>query len=90
MNTRWFARGGVAWCYLAAAVLAWDLLAADEQTLSEAFRRSREHPASAVAVGVIWGMLTAHLWGLLPQRADPLHAVHIARDYRRLHRAVAA
>lgn len=78
----WFRHGIAAWAMLAAVVLAWDLTAADEQTLSEAFRRCRGRPTAAVTVAAVWMVLTAHLFGVLPPRADPLHAVHVVRNLR--------
>lgn len=63
--------GNLGWVMIAAGVAAWDFLA--EETLSDAFRRARSHPASAVAVGACWGILTAHLFGLIPPQADPIH-----------------
>ena len=63
------------WVALAAGVLAWDLLA--HETLTAAFRRAHGHPASLVAVGVAWGLLTGHLFGVLGD-ADPLRREHVA------------
>ncbi len=76
-------RGSLAWGALAALVLAWDLLAPDGQTMSEAFRRSCARPRARNAVRAAWVLLTAHLFGLLPRCLDPLHAVHVARDRAR-------
>jgi hypothetical protein len=75
----WFRKGEAAWATLAVVIVAWDLAAADEQTLSEAFRRCKASPASAAAVAASWAVLTAHLFGVLPRQADPLHAVHVIR-----------
>lgn len=71
----WFRRGSAAWMLLAAGIVAWDLTADDEQTLSEAFRRCKDSPAARAAVAASWAVLTAHLFGVMPRRADPLHAV---------------
>jgi hypothetical protein len=79
-RTSWFRRGPAGWVLLAAGVLAWDLAAADGQTLSESFRRGQDIPAARFAAAVAWLVLTAHLFGLIPQRADPLHAVYVIRD----------
>lgn len=77
----WYGRGAAGWAVLAAGIVAWDLLA--PETLSASFRKAHDHPASAAAVTVAWALLTAHLWNVLPQAADPLHVIHAARDRRR-------
>ncbi len=63
--------GHLGWLSIAAGVVAWDVLASD--TLTESFRRAQAHPVSAVATGTAWWVLTAHLFGWLPERADPIH-----------------
>jgi len=86
----WFRTGKAGWIALAAFIIAWDMLAEDEQTLSESFRRGwHRHPATMGAVALAWGVVTAHLWNLLPPRADPLHVICVARQRWRPH-AVAA
>ena len=79
----WFRRGSAAWLVLAAAIVAWDLAAADEQTLSETFRRCEDAPAARAVVVAAWAVLTAHLFGVMPRRADPLHVITVARGARR-------
>jgi hypothetical protein len=61
--------GGVGWLGLAVLVVAWDLVA--PETLSSAFDRARSSPVGASVVLVSWGLLTGHLFGLLPERVDP-------------------
>jgi hypothetical protein len=78
-DPHWARRGGTGWLWLVAAILTWDLLAEEDQTLSDAFRRTKSRPARAVAAGTAWGLLTAHLWGVLPSRADPFHVIHVVR-----------
>lgn len=58
--------GAKGWCLIAGVVLAWDVLAGE--TLSCAFLRHRSHPLTVLA----WGGLTAHLFGVIPRRYDPL------------------
>lgn len=79
----WFRRGSVAWVLLAAGIFAWDVTAPDEQTLSEAFRRCKGDPAVCAVVAVVWSVLTAHLFGVLPRWVDPMHAVFVVRNARR-------
>lgn len=79
----WFRRGSAGWVLLAAGIFAWNVTAADEQMLSEAFRRCKRDPVACAVVVTVWSVLTAHLFGVLPPRADPLHAVFVLRDARR-------
>jgi len=68
--------GTIGWAALAAAVLAWDLLA--PETLSDAFGRGcASQPRRAITIGA-WVILTAHLFDVLPERADPLHRAWVA------------
>lgn len=59
--------GAKGWFILAAYVVAWDALA--KETLSCAFLRRRTHPVIVLA----WSGLSAHLFGVLPRRYDPLY-----------------
>ena len=68
-----------AWVALAAVILAWDLTAADEQTLSEVFRHCRDRPEVCAVVTVTWALLTAHLFGVLLWRAGPFHVASVLR-----------
>lgn len=58
--------GRYGWYLLALFVLLWDICA--PETLSAAFLRRRAHPA--VIIG--WAALTAHLYGFLPRKVDPI------------------
>jgi hypothetical protein len=40
--------------------------------MSQAFRRACATPAGRVVVITTWGIVTAHLLSVLPERADPL------------------
>ncbi len=62
--------GSAGWVLLVLGVVVWDVCA--PATLSDAFRRARQSPVSAVIVGASWAFLTLHLWGVLPSQADPL------------------
>jgi hypothetical protein len=73
-------RGGLGWALVAIGILVWDLTAPDDQQLSDAWRRAnRRGPVSAVLVGAAWAVTTAHLYGLIPARIDPLHMIYLSR-----------
>lgn len=60
--------GTAGWAGLLAIAGAFDVVA--PETLSHAFKRaSREHP---VATGAAYAYMTAHLFGLIPEKIDPL------------------
>lgn len=59
-------KGALGWALITAVVVAWDV--AGPETLSAAFLRHRTHPLTLIA----WGGLTAHLFGIIPRRYDPL------------------
>ena len=73
MKQPWHKSGGVGWLAITAVVVAWDLLA--PETLSTAFRRGAATPAGRAAVIGSWAILTAHLFAVIPQRADPVHLI---------------
>lgn len=81
-------RGSSAWLALVAGVLAWDALA--PETMSAAFRSARSTPARRIMVDMAWVTLTAHLYDVLPERADPLVLAVKALRYRRLARECSA
>ena len=66
--------GPSAWAGLAAYVAAYDLwaLAAGHKTLSKAFLDGLKTWHGRLALAVIWGWLTAHLFDLLPHKYDPI------------------
>lgn len=59
------------WLALALLVAAADLTGT--KTMSEAFRVASKHPISGPLVYAGWSVLTAHLFGLIPPKLDPLH-----------------
>jgi hypothetical protein len=71
----WYMRGDAGWLLIGAMVVAWDLTA--PETLSTAFRRARSGPISSTVLIVTWGCLTAHLFQVIPDQADPLQALLI-------------
>ena len=81
--------GTLGWVTLAAGVITWDLCAAE--TLTGAFRRGNLSPVGRVAVMAGWGILTGHLFSLIPARIDPLDFSHytvIARHTRKGKRTI--
>lgn len=69
--------GTIGWFGLTAYVIAWDMFA--HETLSGAFGRAVLHPRARWPVILAWGVTTAHLFGVLPSRYDPL--AHIGRRF---------
>jgi hypothetical protein len=49
----------------------------DSRTMSAAFRDAVEHPVAGPAICITYGIFTAHLFGLIPPRYDPLHQLAI-------------
>ena len=66
--------GTTGWIALAVGVVVWDLTAGE--TLTGAFRRSHDSPVSRVVVMAAWGVLTGHLFSIIPARLDPLDFSH--------------
>jgi hypothetical protein len=62
--------GTTGWVMVAAGVIAWDLLA--QETMSSAVHRACSTPQGTVLFIAGWGILTAHLLAVLPEKADPL------------------
>lgn len=62
--------GGAGWVAIAALVVIWDMIA--PETLSSAFHRATSGRLGGAAVLVTWAVLTAHLFQVLPERADPV------------------
>lgn len=80
-NPRWWRKGNFGWALVVAVVLAWDMTAEEEELLTRAFRRAYGTPHGKVAILTVWALLTAHLFGVLPQKADPFHMITILRQY---------
>lgn len=62
-------RGTLGWALTAATVAVWDFAADD--TMSAAFERGLARPRGRFLVATAWVVLTAHLFGWLPDRYDP-------------------
>ena len=74
----WVRSGGAGWGLIALGILLWDLTQEDQ--LSDAWKRAhRRGPIAAIALGTSWAIVTAHLYGVLPSRFDPLHMIYLSR-----------
>jgi hypothetical protein len=74
----WIRSGGAGWGIIALGILLWDLTQEDQ--LSDAWKRAhRRGLVEAIALGTSWAVITAHLYGVLPSRFDPLHAIYALR-----------
>lgn len=62
--------GSKGWIAAGAVVVAAELL--DERTMSEAFKAASRHPVYGPVVISAWGILTAHLLGIIPGKYDPI------------------
>lgn len=65
----WLRPGYNGWAGVAAVVVAAEAL--DKRTMSSAFEEARRHPIAGPAVCGFWAALTAHLFGIIPDRYDP-------------------
>jgi hypothetical protein len=66
-------KGRNGWLYIAAGVIAWDVLNKEDEQLTRAFRRGLQTPEGRLLIGLTWGVLTAHLFDALPKQYDPIH-----------------
>jgi hypothetical protein len=74
----WLRSAGTGWGLVALGILLWDLTQEDQ--LTDAWKRAhRRGPVSAIVLGTTWAIITAHLYGLLPARFDPLHMIYVGR-----------
>jgi hypothetical protein len=63
--------GAAGWISVGAVVVLAELL--DERTMSEAFEAASRHPVGRPVLFSAWAVLTAHLFGLIPDHYDPIH-----------------
>jgi hypothetical protein len=80
---RWHRSGLTGWGLVGAAVVLWDVTAPEGELLTDRFRAGCRHPGRLVLVGAGWAVLTAHLFGVLPERWDPIRVPRPARRTRR-------
>lgn len=62
--------GTIGWIGLAGCVIAWDVLA--PETLSHAVDRALEHPSMKYVSWAVGGIVSGHLFNLIPERFDPI------------------
>jgi len=77
MTTRRYRRGSTGWACVAAGVILWVILAEDDEQLTYSFRRGCRTKPGQVLVIASWGLLTGHLFAVLPTWADPIHQIGI-------------
>lgn len=63
--------GAAGWVSVGAVVVAAEVI--DARTMSEAFRIASRHPVAGPVLVTSWGVLTAHLFGVIPAQYDPIH-----------------
>lgn len=68
--------GSAGWAGIALIIAAAEVR--DSRTMSDAFKAASRTPVTGPIMTVAYGILTAHLFGLLPTRFDPFHqfAIH--------------
>ncbi len=73
--------GTYGWYGLIIYVIAWDVTA--RETLTDAFDRGMNHPVIRWIACILWGLVTAHLFRVIPKHYDPLFRVteYIAKKY---------
>lgn len=59
------------WAAVGLVVLAAEMF--DEMTMSEAFGSFSREPVGRVVTITLWGTLTAHLFGVFPEKYDPIY-----------------
>ena len=69
----------VAWALLAGGVGLYDVLAPENETMSEGFDRGLAHPVGRIALGAAGAVTIAHLYNVYErlnvQHLDPFHQV---------------
>lgn len=63
--------GATGWVSVAIVVVAAELL--DDKTMSEAFKNASRNPVTGPIIFAAYGILTAHLFGAIPARYDPIY-----------------
>jgi hypothetical protein len=63
--------GAAGWVSVGAVVIAAEII--DARTMSEAFLAGSRHPVAGPVIIASWGILTAHLFGVIPRQYDPFY-----------------
>lgn len=63
--------GAAGWVSVGAVVVVAEVI--DARTMSEAFHAASRHPVAGPAMAITWSVLSAHLFGIIPDRYDPIH-----------------
>lgn len=63
--------GAAGWIATGLVILTAELM--DERTMSEAFCEFSKDPRGKYVVLPLWAVLTAHLFGVIPLKYDPIH-----------------
>ena len=71
MRVKRLSPGAAGWVSVGAVVIAAEVI--DARTMSEAFHVASRHPVAGPVMAFGWGVLTAHLFGVLPRQYDPIH-----------------
>lgn len=71
MKIKRLSPGAAGWVSVGAVVVAAEVI--DARTMSEAFHAASRHPIAGPTIALGWGVLTAHLFGVLPKKYDPFH-----------------
>lgn len=69
--------GSLGWVTLVAHIWCWDKYG--RETLSAAFRKTRNHTLVYPMVIVTWATVTAHLFAFIPERYDPFQRLFSPR-----------
>lgn len=72
-----------AWSALAAAVIAYEVLAPEGQLLSEGVDRALIKYPTITRIGI--ALVACHLVNVIPERYDPLHLIAVHTRKRRNH-----
>lgn len=73
MKVKRLSPGAAGWVSVGAVVVAAEVI--DARTMSEAFRAASRHPVAGPVIAASWGVLTAHLFGVIPDEYDPIKLV---------------
>lgn len=73
LKPRRLSPGAAGWLSVGAVVVAAELM--DARTMSEAFSAAVRHPVGGPLIITGWALLSAHLFGVIPEKYDPVHTL---------------